>query len=95
MRDENSVFPTLTSWTEGKSSLHSHQQGAVTLTLNQIYDTAKNNWIKADQSKNDVYFDSKHKGLVSQRGYSPHGCMDDCFFTVKITEIKAGSFTEN
>ncbi|MDB5013317.1 MAG: hypothetical protein JWQ25_1519 [Daejeonella sp.] len=90
MMDSTFVHQTVTSWTEDKSTLNSHQEGTGAFTLDVIYDAAKTNWLKADRSKNDVYFEAKNDGLISRCGYSPHGCADDCFFGVTITEIKAG-----
>lgn len=77
-----------TSWVEDKASLNSHQEGAETLTLDQVYDKAKNVWLKADKNENAISFEARNDGMISSCGYVPNGCMDDCFTGISISEIK-------
>ncbi len=76
------------SWNEDTASLNSHQEGAETLTLDQVYDKAKNVWLKADKKENAISFEAKNDGMISSCGYVPNGCMDDCFIGISISEIK-------
>ncbi len=77
------------SWKEDASSLNSHSGGAEILTLDQVYEKAKNIWLKADKDKNEIYFEEKNNGMISTCGYVPKDCMDDCFIGIKISEISA------
>ncbi len=79
----------LASWKETFVNLNSHQEGAQTLTLVQVYEKAKNEWLTANKKHNDIYFETKNNGMISLCGYVPDGCQDDCFFGIRISEIKA------
>jgi hypothetical protein len=75
-------------WHETTANLGTHaSEGAELLTLDQVYTKAQNVWLKADEIKNDVYFEAKNSGLISYARYVPKGCMDDCFTGIMITEI--------
>jgi DNA-binding sugar fermentation-stimulating protein len=78
---------TDTKWTENKDELNSHDEGYEALTLDQVYEKAKKDWlIKRKDSK--VYFEAKNNGLISSAGYVPDNCQDDCFNGIHISEIK-------
>lgn len=78
------------SWTEGKSEIGSHElsSAASPLTLDEIYDLAKNEWL-LKRSDASASFESKNNGMISHAGFVPDGCMDDCFFGISIKVIKA------
>lgn len=76
-------------WTENENEINSHENSfaASALTLDNIYDKAKKEWlIKRNNAK--VYFESKNNGLLSKCGYVENGCMDDCFFGITIKKIE-------
>lgn len=77
------------SWTEDKSSIGTHNQGQEALTLDEIYNKAKNEWLKVDKKANDIYFETNTDGLIASCGYVPKGCQDDCFNGITISSIKA------
>ena len=79
----------LEEWHEDKATLGTHDEGAELLTLDQVYDKAKNEWLKVDRNKNTVYFETQHNGVISSCGYVPKNCMDDCFIGIRIKEIVA------
>jgi hypothetical protein len=79
----------VSSWDEDANNIGTHNAGAEVLTLDQIYDKAKNEWLKADTKTNKIYFETDAKGLIASCGYVPDGCQDDCFTGVTITSIKA------
>lgn len=85
----NGATTLVTSWTETGSSLGSHNEGYEALTLDQVYDKAKNVWLKADKKANDIYFEVDTQGLISSCGYVPKGCQDDCFVGITISSINA------
>jgi hypothetical protein len=79
----------LKTWVEDPSTLNTHpQDGAVLLTLDEVYAKAKSVWLAADKKTNDVYFEASNNGLISSCGFVPQGCQDDCFDGITITSIK-------
>ena len=81
---------TVKNWQETANTLNTHGTEAhELLTLDQIYSTAKNVWLKADPAKNDIYFEANNDGLISSAGYVPKGCQDDCLTGIYIKDIKA------
>ena len=78
----------LQSWTEDKTTLNQHPEGAESITLDQVYDKAKNDWLKVDKKENDIYFEIENSGMISLAGYTPKNCADDCLRGIRIVEIK-------
>jgi len=82
------VPPQVVEWTENGTEISSHTSGAAAWTLDEVYDKARNEWlIKRESAK--VYLETKNNGLISSCGYVEDGCMDDCFWGINITSIKA------
>ena len=75
-------------WHEASNELNSHT-GAWFLTLDEVYKKAKTEWLTADPKKNTIYFESKNDGMISEAGYVPIGCQDDCFWGIHISVIAA------
>lgn len=87
----NNGIPTktiITEWHETSADLGSHPEGMQLYTLDDIYDIAKNVWLKADAATNKIYFESKNNGVISTAGYFPNNCQDDCFVGVTISDIE-------
>ncbi|WPV01892.1 hypothetical protein SNE26_08910 [Mucilaginibacter sp. cycad4] len=76
-------------WYEDKNSLNQHAAGAAPITLDQVYQKAKNEWLAADKKKNTIYFETNNDGMISIASYVPNGCQDDCSTGIAISEIKA------
>lgn len=76
-------------WHEDKTSLNQHNSGAASITLDQVYQKAKNEWLSADKKKNTIYFETNNNGMISNASYVPNGCQDDCSTGISISEIKA------
>lgn len=76
------------SWTEDRASLRSHQEGFPPMTLEEIYDNAKYDWLRK-RKESDTYFEAKNGGMISTCGYVERGCMDDCFRGVEIYYIES------
>lgn len=73
-------------WQEDAGTLNSHDNGASLLTLDQIYDLAKNDLLlKRENAK--ISFEAKNNGLISSAGYIEDGCQDDCFTGLSIKSI--------
>ncbi len=73
-------------WREDKEQLNTHQDGAATKTLDEIYDEVKNNWI-VKRPGAEIFFETKNNGLISLAGYVENNCQDDCFRGINITAI--------
>ncbi|SCW47000.1 hypothetical protein [Mucilaginibacter sp. NFR10] len=76
-------------WHEDKNSLNQHDAGAASITLDQVYQKAKNEWLSTDKKKNTIYFETNNNGMISNASYVPNGCQDDCSTGISISEIKA------
>jgi hypothetical protein len=76
---------TVQAWKETGAQLGTHE-GASLSTLDEIYQEAKNNWLKKRDDA-DTYFEAKNNGMISTAGYVPKGCADDCFRGISINKI--------
>lgn len=74
------------SWTENANSLNTHQSGAGTLTLDEVYAKAKSIWL-VKRKEAETFFETNNNGMISSAGYVEKGCQDDCFNGIKITLI--------
>jgi hypothetical protein len=77
------------NWKEIKAELNTHDSGAQTMTLDEIYEKASSVWLKINKDNHIIYFETKNQGLISLCGYTDKNCKDDCFVGVNITSIKA------
>jgi hypothetical protein len=82
------VTTVLDEWTETESQLSAHDRGAAAVTLDKIYETARQDWL---QKRDDAstYFETNNRGMISSCGYVPDGCQDDCFRGITISFIEA------
>jgi hypothetical protein len=81
---------TVKQWHEGAASINTHPADAgEPLTIDAIYVKASTEWLKIDAKTNDIIFEAKNNGLISNCGYIPHNCADDCFRGITITAITA------
>ena len=69
---------TMTSWKESSDSLNTHTERAPTLTLDDIYEKAKTDWLRKRKNVK-IYFEADNAGMISSCGYTENGCVDDCF----------------
>lgn len=74
-------------WNEEASTLNTHESGATTATLDEIYQKAKNDWLLKRKDAN-TYFESNNAGMISSCGYVPINCTDDCFTGISIKHIE-------
>lgn len=74
-------------WTEDLAQLNTHQQGAESLTLDEVYIKAKKKWL-VNSKDTETYFEAKNQGMLSTAGYVENGCMDDCFTGITIGFIR-------
>jgi len=74
-------------WEEDQQTLNSHESGAKSQTLDEIYEQARTVWLKK-RGDADTYFKAENDGLISSCGFVPHGCQDDCFTGIHIEFIR-------
>lgn len=74
-------------WSENKQELGTKESPFNMWTLDQIYETAKKEWI-IKRKDAQVFFESNNNGLISSAGYIPNGCQDDCFIGISIRSIE-------
>lgn len=75
-------------WTESEEELNSHENGAATITLDEVYETAKNVWLKKRDGAS-ISFEANNNGLISSAGFVEDGCQDDCFVGINISRIES------
>ncbi|MET4137699.1 hypothetical protein [Pedobacter sp. UYP1] len=73
-------------WQEDQGKLNTHSAGAPTLTLDDVYQKAKTEWLLKRKDA-ETYFEAKNNGMISTCGYVNNGCQDDCFNGIKIISI--------
>lgn len=74
-------------WVENENEINSHTSAAGAITLDEIYEKARNNWLKK-RGNAKTYFEAKNHGLISSCGYIEDGCQDDCFVGITINYIE-------
>ena len=75
-------------WTENENEIntHNHTSAMYALTLDEIYDKAKKEWL-IKRKNAEIHLETENNGLISTCGYVENGCMDDCFNGVHIKSI--------
>lgn len=89
LREDYNISEDQQEWTETEKELNSHEHtsAAATITLDEVYETAKNVWLKK-RTNGKTYFEANNNGLISSCGYVEDGCQDDCFNGIKISKIE-------
>lgn len=82
------VTTVLQEWTETTAQLGSHDLGYEPVTMDVIYERAKNDWL-LKRDKVSIYFEAKNNGMISLCAYVPDGCQDDCSRGIHIGFIEA------
>lgn len=88
IRHPSNEVTTFEEWTEDASTLNTHTNGYLTLTLDEIYQKARTEWL-IKRKDADVSLETKNNGMISAAGYVPKNCADDCFFGINIRSIEA------
>ncbi|MBB6270980.1 uncharacterized protein YxeA [Pedobacter cryoconitis] len=73
-------------WSEDQSTLNTHTAGAPTLTLDEVYQKAKTEWL-LKRKDTEVFFEANNNGMISSCGYRDNNCQDDCFNGINIVSI--------
>ncbi len=84
---QSNVITIVKEWTEDESSINTHGEGYPAMTLDEVYQKAKTDWLL---KRKDVttYFETNNGGMISSCGYTPKNCIDDCFTGIKIQYIE-------
>ncbi|THU41192.1 hypothetical protein FAM09_03505 [Niastella caeni] len=87
MRWPGNVLTVVNEWKEDATQLGTHNEGHELLTLEELYQKAKSDWL-LERFDAKTYFETDNNGMISVCGYSKNGCADDCFNGVRITFIR-------
>lgn len=74
-------------WEEDEQNINTHESHGRALTLDEIYDLAKTQWL-VKQKGVSTTFEVNNNGMISSCGYVPNNCADDCFFGITIKSIE-------
>lgn len=77
----------LLEWTENKSELNTHEHWPAAVTLDEIYDIARKEWLIKRENA-ETYFETNNAGMISSCGYIDDNCQDDCFRGITISSIE-------
>jgi len=83
-----SPFLESLQWLENKQELGTHKDGAALWTLDQVYQHAQEVWLVRNKEA-QIYFEAQNNGMLSQAGFTPNNCADDCFSGITIKSISA------
>ncbi len=75
-------------WTENENEIGTHQNGAEPITLDEIYEKAKQDWL-IKRKNTQTYFETENNGIISTCGYRDKNCVDDCFIGINIKSIES------
>lgn len=91
-KQEKKSFLNGLQWSETEEELgaevHARSPAGALITLDEIYETARNVWLK-NRSDARVSFEARNNGMLSSAGFVPDNCMDDCFSGIHIQSIEA------
>lgn len=78
------------AWTENELEIntHSNTPASEAVTLDVIYEKAEQDWLKKRKDV-ETFFEANNNGMISLCGYTPNGCMDDCFRGIQVLKIEA------
>lgn len=85
--DEDGTKTLTFVYSEDRESLGTHEEGALPVTIDELYKTCLSQYLIADPETNTVYFDTNEEGVISLCGYVPVGCQDDCFTGITISSF--------
>ena len=86
--ENGEVIKTYAEWSEDETTLNSHSESTgASLTLDEIYLKARNEWLNVSRDENEISFETKNNGMISSCGYVSKECADECFRGITIKEI--------
>lgn len=88
LTDNGKKVKTEHSYFENENELGNNQAGAPAATIDMLYDSCINKYLKINSEQNTIYFSTHDNGILKSCGYIPKYCMDDCFTGVTIKSFK-------
>jgi len=86
-QQNSNVLVIREQWEEDESTLNTHVNGGTSLTLDEIYEKARTEWLLKRKDATS-YFEAKNDGIISSCGYVNNNCADDCFVGITINLIE-------
>ena len=84
---ETLSYDTIEHYTESANEIGIHEIGANPLTIDELYDTCAKEYLKVNTKNNTIYLETNQDGLLNLCGFVPEGCVDDCYFGIRIDTI--------
>ncbi|MEO7989554.1 MAG: hypothetical protein ABI663_08445 [Chryseolinea sp.] len=75
-------------YTEDQAHLGTNHDGALPITIDELYNTCGKQYLVVSTQDNDVHFETSDIGMMNLCGYVPKGCMDDCFNGIMIKSFE-------
>ena len=75
-------------FSEDINTLNTNNQGAKTLTIDELYVSCAADYLTVSTSKNEITFTIDSNGILTNCSYYPIGCQDDCSFGISINNFK-------
>ncbi|MEP1487999.1 MAG: hypothetical protein ABJK28_06200 [Algibacter sp.] len=73
---------------EDFDNLNTHDNGAQSLTVDELYTLCLKDYLNVDSSKNTIYFSVDNSDIIEACNYYPHGCQDDCTIGIGISDFE-------
>jgi len=86
-RTATDTVKVLETWTEDEHTMNTHTNGALPLTIDELYEKARKEWLNVNKSQNDIEFQTDANGIIAVCGYTPKNCVDDCFTGISIKDL--------
>ncbi|MEM9820078.1 MAG: hypothetical protein AAF985_03365 [Bacteroidota bacterium] len=75
-------------YTEDKSTINSHNNGAEGLTIDQVYEQCGTKSLQVSEVDNKLFFKTDKAGVIESCGSTMKNCMDDCSMGVYIANFQ-------
>ena len=84
MRNDAGQYELTLSYSETSGDVGSHEEGAEPVTIDKLYQTCVGKYLNVDENRNQIYFDTEETGIMTNCGYTPDNCQDDCYTGFRI-----------
>lgn len=75
------------SYSETIADLGTHENGALPITIDELYTTCSSDYLTVDVNNNTIHFETELNGLMTLCGFVPNDCLDDCYSGVSISNF--------
>ncbi len=84
----NNSMKIETIYLETEAEINSHKEGAIALTLDELYSACEKDILTASLDENFIYFETKNDGILSLCSYFPKNCTENCYVGYNISSFK-------